>query len=40
VEHCGEGYRLTAEARSLVALIMPLHEWAEGWASKIVANAV
>jgi DNA-binding HxlR family transcriptional regulator len=31
VEHGGEGYRLTAEGRALVALILPLHEWAEGW---------
>src|SRR5271165_2043326 len=25
VEHCGEGYRLTPEGRSLVVLILPLH---------------
>ena len=33
VDHAGEGYRLTAEGRSLVALVLPLHEWAERWAS-------
>jgi DNA-binding HxlR family transcriptional regulator len=32
VDHSGEGYRLTAEGRSLVVLVLPLHEWAEGWA--------
>jgi DNA-binding HxlR family transcriptional regulator len=35
VEHGGEGYRLTVEGRSLVALILPLHEWAEGWGAKL-----
>jgi DNA-binding HxlR family transcriptional regulator len=34
VEHCIEGYRLTSEGRSLVALILPLHAWSESWASK------
>ena len=33
VDHAGEGYRLTVEGRSLVALVLPLHEWAERWAS-------
>jgi DNA-binding HxlR family transcriptional regulator len=35
VEHCKEGYRLTSEGRSLVALILPLHTWSESWASKL-----
>jgi DNA-binding HxlR family transcriptional regulator len=35
VEHCGNGYRLTAEGRSLVALILPLHAWSESWASRL-----
>ena len=33
VNHAGDGYRLTAEGRSLVELVLPLHEWAEQWAS-------
>jgi DNA-binding HxlR family transcriptional regulator len=35
VEHCREGYRLTSEGRSLVAVILPLHTWSEAWASKL-----
>jgi DNA-binding HxlR family transcriptional regulator len=35
VEHCHEGYRLTSEGRSLVALMLPLHTWSESWASKL-----
>jgi DNA-binding HxlR family transcriptional regulator len=33
VEHPAEGYRLTRTGRSLVALILPLHAWAESWAA-------
>ena len=33
VRHSGDGYHLTAEGRSLVALMLPLHEWAETWAA-------
>jgi DNA-binding HxlR family transcriptional regulator len=33
VHHAGDGYQLTAEGRSLVELVLPLHEWAERWAS-------
>lgn len=33
VDHSRDGYRLTAEGRSLVAVVLPLHEWAERWAS-------
>jgi DNA-binding HxlR family transcriptional regulator len=34
VEHDGEGYRLAAQGRSLVTVILPLHAWAERWASR------
>ena len=27
-----EGYALTAQGTALLALLLPLHEWAEGWA--------
>lgn len=33
VDHSRDGYRLTAEGRSLVTVVLPLHEWAERWAS-------
>lgn len=33
VDHSRDGYRLTAEGRSLVAVVLPLQEWAERWAS-------
>jgi DNA-binding HxlR family transcriptional regulator len=33
VDHSGAGYQLTAEGKSLTALVLPLHEWAERWAS-------
>ena len=33
VEHGGGGYRLSATGRSLLALILPLHAWAERWAT-------
>jgi len=35
VEHDGEGYRLAAQGRSLVTVILPLHAWAERWASRL-----
>jgi DNA-binding HxlR family transcriptional regulator len=31
VEHDGEGYRLTPRGRDLLALLGPLHGWAEAW---------
>jgi DNA-binding HxlR family transcriptional regulator len=34
VAHDGTGYELTAEGRSLLGLIMPLHSWAEDWSSR------
>jgi DNA-binding HxlR family transcriptional regulator len=33
VEHDGSGYALTKAGLSLVALILPLHQWAEAWAA-------
>ena len=33
VDHAGDGYQLTGIGRSLVDLVLPLHEWAERWAS-------
>jgi DNA-binding HxlR family transcriptional regulator len=32
VGHDGTGYGLTADGRSLLALLLPLAEWAEAWA--------
>ena len=34
VEH-GGGYRLSATGRSLLALILPLHAWADRWAAQL-----
>ena len=34
VNHGSEGYELTPEGRSLLHLILPLHQWAEAWASE------
>jgi len=35
VEHGGGGYRLSATGRSLLALILPLHAWADRWAAQL-----
>lgn len=35
VEHDGEGYALTDEARSLSQHIMPLDAWANAWAERL-----
>ena len=35
VELTEEGYVLTAEGRSLLKLMLPLHEWAERWARRM-----
>jgi len=32
-----EGYRLTDQGGELLAALMPLHDWAEGWAAAISA---
>jgi DNA-binding HxlR family transcriptional regulator len=31
VEHGQDGYALTAQGAGLLDLLMPLHDWAEGW---------
>lgn len=33
VGHSVDGYGLTAQGQSLVALVLPLHEWAGNWAA-------
>ncbi len=38
VEHGGSGYCLSAEGRSLAGLILPIHAWAETWASRLAAE--
>jgi DNA-binding HxlR family transcriptional regulator len=38
VEHGGDGYHLSTEGRSLVALILPIHAWAGSWASRLAAE--
>ena len=37
VETSGEGYRLTAQGRSLGAKLLKLSDWAEAWAQEISA---
>jgi DNA-binding HxlR family transcriptional regulator len=32
VELVPDGYRLTADGKSLLRLMLPLHDWAERWA--------
>ncbi|MCZ0733323.1 winged helix-turn-helix transcriptional regulator [Phreatobacter sp. AB_2022a] len=34
VAHGAEGYRLGADGLALVALVLPLHQWAEDWAAR------
>jgi len=36
--HDGRGYRLTGAGEELLALFLPLHVWAEGWASRLSGN--
>jgi len=33
VEHGADGYRLSDSGRSLLAVMLPLHTWAEAWAA-------
>ncbi len=40
VGHGESGYQLTDEGRALVALILPLHNWADAWASRARTRAV
>ena len=35
VTHSGEGYALSATGNELLALFLPLHAWAEAWASRL-----
>ena len=35
VEHSGAGYRLSPTGGALVALILPLHAWAERWSEQL-----
>ena len=34
VEHDGEGYALTRQARELQPIMLALHDWADGWAKR------
>jgi DNA-binding HxlR family transcriptional regulator len=40
VEHGDGGYRLSTTGRSLLALILPLHAWAERWAADVKPTSV
>jgi DNA-binding HxlR family transcriptional regulator len=40
VEHGDSGYLLTGDGRTLVALVLPLHGWADAWASGNAEAAV
>jgi DNA-binding HxlR family transcriptional regulator len=33
ITHDGQGYRLTASGERLLALLLPLHAWADAWAA-------
>src|SRR5579863_5098189 len=35
VVHCDEGYGLSEDGRSLVHLILPLHQWADAWTARL-----
>jgi DNA-binding HxlR family transcriptional regulator len=35
IDHCGDGYNLTKQGRSLMAAIQPLQAWAEAWARQV-----
>ena len=35
VAHSGEGYALSATGNELLALFLPLHAWADEWASRL-----
>jgi len=35
VVHSGEGYALSATGSELLALLLPLHAWADEWASRL-----
>jgi DNA-binding HxlR family transcriptional regulator len=33
--HCGDGYALSEEGQALVALLLPVAEWADHWAASL-----
>jgi DNA-binding HxlR family transcriptional regulator len=35
IEHDEEGYALTKQGAALLHLLMPLHDWADGWAASL-----
>ena len=35
VEHAEAGYCLSEQGRSLIAAFLPLHDWAERWATEM-----
>ncbi len=35
VEHGGDGYALTASGADLLTRLLPLHDWAETWSSRV-----
>lgn len=40
IEHTRDGYRLTEVGRSLLTVILPLHEWAGSWAEELAQGSV
>ena len=38
VTHSGEGYALSATGNELLALFLPLHAWADAWASRLKSD--
>jgi DNA-binding HxlR family transcriptional regulator len=40
VTHDGQGYRLSASGERLLALLLPLHAWADAWAERLAADRV
>jgi DNA-binding HxlR family transcriptional regulator len=36
--HSGEGYELSATGKELLALFLPLHVWADEWASRLKSD--
>jgi len=36
VAHNGQGYELSAMGKELVALVLPLHVWADAWAPQLM----
>jgi DNA-binding HxlR family transcriptional regulator len=38
VAHDGRGYHLTPTGKELLAVFLPLHVWADGWASKLASE--